>query len=114
MWPLRERPGCWELQMGRVRDAMLACVILMAAVWAGAQVASGQATSDSPDFSKPLPEEATAPEEAYQGPFPYGEQELNVAASPAAKVSLALPAGTVVRDYEASPAGDEAVVILED
>jgi hypothetical protein len=96
--------------MGRIRKAVVAaCVVLMAPAFAAAQD-----TPAEPDFSKPLADEAAAPAEAATGPFAYDELEVTVAASPAAKVALELPAGTAVRDYEASPAGDEAVVILED
>jgi hypothetical protein len=96
--------------MGRIREIILAaCVVLMATVGAMAQEAS-----DPPADFKPLAEAATEATEAYQGPFGYDEPEPVVAASPAGKVSLQLPAGTIVRDYEASPVGDEAVVILED
>jgi hypothetical protein len=81
----------------------------MATAWAAAQDASDEAGA-----SKRLDEAAAAPTEPYDGPFGYDEPEPVVAASPSGKVFLQLPAGTVVRDYEASPAGDEAVVIIED
>jgi hypothetical protein len=89
---------------------LAACFAFMATSGAVAQNASDQ---DEPPSSKPIAE-AAAEAEDLDGPFPYQEQEVVVTASPAGKVSLELPAGTSVRDYEASPAGDEAAVILED
>jgi hypothetical protein len=96
--------------MGIIREAVLAaCVAVTVAVLA-AVLAAGAVAQET---SQPLTE-AAAENGSYDGPFAYGEPEPAVAASPAGKVSLELPAGTIVRDYEASPAGDEAVVVLED
>jgi hypothetical protein len=82
---------------------LAACVVVMTTAIAVAQ-----------ETSQPLADEAAAPPMTYDGPFSYEEREPVVAASPAGKVSLDLPAGTIVRDYEASPTGEEAVVVLED
>jgi hypothetical protein len=57
---------------------------------------------------------AAAPSEAYKGPFAFDEEEPAVVASPAAAVAFELPAGTTIRDYEASPTGNEVALIAED
>ncbi|MGJ4891239.1 DUF3160 domain-containing protein [Bradyrhizobium sp. HKCCYLRH3099] len=62
----------------------------------------------------PLVDEAAAPSEPYQGPFAYDEEEIVVARSPAEPVAFDLPQGLSLRDYEASPTGREAAVIVED
>ncbi len=44
----------------------------------------------------------------------FGEAEPTVTASPAAAIGFTLPAGSTVRDFEVSPRGNEAAVVLED
>jgi hypothetical protein len=90
--------------VGGIRQTVLAACL----------VATATASAAAQEISQPLADEAAAPPTTYDGPFPYEEREPVVSASPAGKVSIELPAGTTVRDYEASPAGDEAVVVLED
>ncbi len=91
-------------RLGKISKAVLAvCAVLMATFWAAAQ-----------DGSVPIGEAADAPSEPYQGPFPFNEDEPVVAASPGAAVSFELPAGTTIRDYEASPVGNEVALIVED
>jgi hypothetical protein len=62
----------------------------------------------------PLGDAITAADEAYNGPFAYQEEETVVVASPAEAVGFELPAGSTVRDYEASPTGGEVAVLVED
>jgi hypothetical protein len=100
--------------VGGIRKAVMAACVIQCIVLLTPAGAVAQDAPTEPDFTKPLADEAAAPAEAAAGPFAYGEPELTVAASPAGKVALELPAGASVRDYEASPAGDEAAVILED
>jgi Protein of unknown function (DUF3160) len=109
--PLPERLGAGEGNLGGIREAIRAACVVMATVWvAMVWVAMGWAEAQE---ATPLAE-AAASNDSYSGPFSYEEREPVVAASPAGKVSLDLPAGTTVRDYEASPTGEEAVVVLED
>jgi hypothetical protein len=99
--PVDDLRGC---RLGYMRGAVLAgCAILMAIPGVAAQ----QTTA-------PLAEAAASASEAYQGPFAFNEEEPVVAASPAAAVSFELPAGTAIRDYEASPTGNEVAVIVEE
>jgi Protein of unknown function (DUF3160) len=95
--------------LGNIRGAVLAgSAVLMAMAWVSTPRVSAQETT------APLAEAAAAPSQAYKGPFAFNEAEPVVAASPAAAVSFALPAGTVIRDYEASPIGNEVALIVED
>ena len=90
--------------MREIRWAVAAgCAFLMAMPWASAQQTSSALTEPP----------ATA-SDAYHGPFAFNEEEPVVVASPTQPVSFELPAGTTVRDYEASPTGREAAVIVED
>jgi hypothetical protein len=79
--------------LGGIREATLAaCVVVMAtawmtAAWMTADLAGAQETT-------PLTE-AAASNDSDSGPFAYEEPEPVVAASPAGKVSLELPAGTI-------------------
>jgi hypothetical protein len=98
--------------VGRLREATLG-VVLTAVVLTAPGLAVAQGAPEA-DLSKPLADEAAAPTEAYTGPFGYEEPEPVVVASPAGRVALELPPGATVRDYEASPTGEEAAVILED
>jgi hypothetical protein len=66
------------------------------------------------ETTAPVADAAVASSEPYKGPFGFNEEEPVVAASPAAAVSFELPAGTIIRDYEVSPAGNEVALIVED
>lgn len=47
-------------------------------------------------------------------PSLFDDRELSVRASPVEAVTYALPAGMLVRDFEASPAGGEVALVVED
>jgi Protein of unknown function (DUF3160) len=86
--------------------------LISSAVLAGCAMLIATACVDAEENS--LTDAITATDEAYQGPFAYQEDEPLVAASPPQAMTFELPAGSIVRDYEASPTGGEVAVIVED
>jgi hypothetical protein len=72
------------------------------------------ATSSTGAQQTPLADAITAANDVYSGPFGYQEDEQVVVASPSQAIAFELPAGSTVRDYEASPTGGEVAVLIED